>query len=310
MSYALDSISLFDAVPAATSFKVTTGELPTGAEVTGDDAGALYETSLSLTGFAPVCSFTTKAINSLLGFCGIGGQCVGSGFPVTQFDAFNRKLDDCDAPLSGTPHMRHRVVKGLLRLGTLTADRNVDATLSATLDAFSDGTNAPVAETDGVALPTTFASERYRLGICKIANVQFPEVEGVAIAYNAEIDTKEPALGSIWPESAGVITVRPAITFRGRDLSRVKATLIELGANGATHANTVVQLARLESGASYYDFASSNHLSITAAGLAVPTSLFSGSAGSRSTNEITLTGHHDGTNVPILHTVGAYAASP
>ena len=287
----------------STHMNLSQSDFPTNAEVTDDDSGSLYAEAQALTGFAPVGSGTTSAIKSLLSNIGVSGQCVQSGASIEVADIIQRALGNCDNPLSGTPHFRHRVTRGLILPDTLTMSRNQDAKLSFSLHTFTDNSgNAPVAETDGVAAVTPIVSERYRLAVSKIAGVQFPEIEEVNLTFNIEITPKEPKLATISPLTAGVLTVRPVYLLRGRDLTRVKAGLIELGANGATHANTIFQLARIESAASFYAPGTSNHITATSYGVAVPANLASGSARSRSTNEIRLEAGFDGTNAPIVFT--------
>lgn len=298
--YTIGAVELFDSVPTGTAINVTDGDFPTEAEVSDDGAGELYATGLSLTNFSPVASWTTKNIAALLGFVGLNGQCVGSSQDVTQVDVFSRKLETCKNPLDATPHLRHRVTTGLLRLGSLSMPRGGDATISAMLDTFTDGTNAPVAETDGVALPTSIVSTRFTLGRSKIAGVVFTEIDSIDLSFNVGISDKSPGLGAIWADSAGVLTVRPVLTLRGRDLSRVKDTLIKLGANAASHANTTIQLIKRSTATSFVSFAASEHIAITLAGLAVPANLANSSTGNRSTNEIRLPAAFDGTNAPVL----------
>lgn len=298
--YTIGAIELFDSVPTGTAINVSDNDIPTEAEVSDDGAGELYATGLSLTGFSPVANFTTKNLAALLGFVGLNGQCVGASQDVTQVDVFHRKLETCKDPLTATPHLRHRVTTGLLRLGSLSMPRGVDATLSAILDTFTDGTNAPVAETDGVALPTSIVSTRFTLGRSKIAGVVFTEIDSIDLSFNVGISDKSPGLGAIWADSAGVLTVRPVLTLRGRDLSKVKSTLIKLGANAAAHADTVIQLIKRAGANSFVDFGTSEHIAITLAGLAVPDNLANASAGNRSTNMIRLPCSFDGTNAPVL----------
>lgn len=292
--------------------KLSQVDEPTNSEVTDDGSGTIYAEHLSLTGQKPEANGTTGAIGTLLSQIGLNGQCIGSGKTITSADIIYRKVGTCDVPLGGTPHMRHRYSKGLITLQTLSASRNQDASLAFKLKGLSDAGGAPVAITDGVAQPGTPVEERYRLAICKFADVQFPEIESVSVAYNIELTPDDPALtGVIWPSDVGVIAVRPVFTIQGRDLSQVKATLIELTGNGATHLNTTFQLARLEDSASYYDFADNQHIEMTLAGLIVPDNLGSASARSRASNTLTLTTAFDGTNAPIVATIGtSISATP
>jgi len=302
--YTIGAATFTDSGATDVHVKMTTIDLAANAEVTGDDSGGLYEEAHSLTGFGPTATLTSKALSTILGLIAIDGECIGATKDITQFDVISRKLETCEAALGGTPHMRHRVDTGILRLGTLTADRNTDATISVLMDAFTDGTNAPMAEADGVAMVTPLVDERYRLGLCKIAGVQFPDIEGISIEYNVSLTDKGPSLGSIWPDSAGVLTVRPVLVVRGRDLSKVQSGFIELGATAATHANTTLQFIKLENSGSYETFGDSVHISLTVAGMVVPEMVVSASAGGAATDELRVPLIHDGTFNPIVQTLG------
>jgi len=256
-----------------------------------------------VTGLAPVASGTTSSLKTLLSALGLTGQCVQSGATVEVADVIERALGDCDNPLGGTPHYRKRVTRGLIIPDTLTMPRNTDASATFQLHTFTDSSgNSPVAITDGVAAPAGVVSERYRLAISKIGNVQYPEIENILLTHNVELTPKEPKLATTTPETAGVLTVRPQFVLHGRDLTRVKTGLQELAGNGATHANTLIQLARIESGASFFAPGTSNHITMSAFGVSIPTNLGTGSGRGRVTNEIRLNCGFDGTNAPIVFT--------
>jgi hypothetical protein len=297
--------------PTTTHLGLTNVDFPTNVEVSDDDSGTLYPQFQSITGFAPVASLTTKNVTRMISMIGLNGTCVGAGKLITQVDVVSRKLETCQTALGATPHMRDRVTTGLLRLATLSASRGQDATMSAILDTFTDGTNGPVARTDGVALPTPVFSERLTLGQLAIAGVVYPDVESVSLEFNVSISEKTPALGFVWPDSAGVLTVRPVLTLQGRDLSKVTAALLAFSANAAAHANTKIQLIRRLSGGAFAPFASAVHTAITMAGLVVPDNLVSASANQRGTHTLRLLGHDDGTNAPVLfNTAIAYDTTP
>jgi hypothetical protein len=310
--YTGGSLTVVETGPVTTHLGLNNVDYPTNAEVSGNDSGSLYEEFQAVTGFAPVANFTTKSIAELIGMIGLNGQCVGATKAITQVDVVSRKLETCQTALGATPHMRDRVTTGLLRLGTLNADRGQDATISGILDTFTDGTNAPVARTDGVAMPTPLTVERFTLGLCAIAGVTYPEVEGVSLDFNVAISEKTPALGAIWPESAGVLTVRPVLTLRGRDLAKVTTALLAFTSNEAAHANTVFQLIRRKNAGAFESFASAVHMRFTMAGLIVPENLVSASANQRATHSIRLAGALDASsNAPVLFNLAiAYDTTP
>jgi hypothetical protein len=311
MEYTVGCLSVVQTGPVTTHLGLTNVNFPTNAEVSGNDSGAKYEEFQSITGFAPVATLTTKAIAKMLGMVGLDGTCVGTGKPITQVDVISRKLETCQTALGSTPHIRDRVTTGLLRLGTLTAPRGGDATITSILDTFTDGTNGPVARTDGVAMPTPIFTERFTLGQLAIAGVVYPDVDSVSIDFNVSISDKTPALGFVWPDSAGVLTVRPVLTLQGRDLSKVTAALMAFSANDAAHANTKIQLIRRLKGGIFAPFGNTVHIAITMAGLVVPDDLVSASANQRANHTLRLLGHDDGTNAPLMFSVAvAYDTTP
>jgi hypothetical protein len=289
----------------------TSVDFPLNVEVSGNDSGSLYEEFQALTRVDPVATITTKNIAQILSLIGLGGQCVGSAFDVTAVDVITRRTSDCQNALGGTPHIRDRVSAGLLTLGTLSATRGQDATITAMLDAITDGSNAPVARTDGVALPSPIVAERFTLGLPAIAGSTFPEIEDVSIEFGITKTEKTPSLGSIWTDAIGVLTVRPVVTFRGRDLSKVTNALIAAGASGATHLNTVIQLIARQSAGSFVDFGDSEHITITVNGLVAPENLVSASAGQRATTSLRLAASYDGSNAPLVFDLAAqYDTTP
>jgi hypothetical protein len=310
--FTVGCLTVVETGPTTTHLGLNQVDLSAGVDVSGNDSGTFYEEFQSIMSVSPVATGTTKAITELGSMAGLNGQCVGSGKAITQVDVISRKLETCQTALGGTPHTRDRVTTGFLRLNTLSAPRGQDATMSFTLDALTDGTNAPLARTHGVALPSPITTERLTLGQCLIAGVVWPEIESVSIDFNVNTSEKMPALGAIWPESIGVLTVRPVITVTGRDLSKLTQALLDFSSgSSATHANTIIQLIRRASGAAYAAFAGSVHTSITAAGIIIPENLVSASANQKATNSIRIPCHYDGTNAPILFNFAtAYDTTP
>jgi len=308
--YTIGQFSFYDAVPSEDAIRVSSINIPTNADVSTDDTGEIFDQAHSLVGWAPEVTVTSKSIDKVLSYIGITGQCVGSGQAVTQCDAFGRRLQTCKDTFGASSHMRYRVVEGLLVLGSLTAERNADASIDFMLHTFTDGTNAPVQETDGVALPSSVTGTRFRLGQCSIGGVEMSELESVQIDFGVSLTPKEPALGAIYPESLGVLMVRPEITLRGRDLAKIKAAVFPLGASATTHVNTKIQLIKLEDSGSFVDFATAEHITLSAAGMLTPEQLMTSSVNSRSTNELRLRTIDDGTNAPIIHSLGAYDTTP
>lgn len=311
--YSNGVVIFYDESAVATNLGgITNIDIPTNAEIVSDDGGGIYDQSLSITNYAPVANVTTKSIKTVLQQIALDGQCVlPSPEPVTRVDVIGRALKTCQESLSENPNIRYRVDRGLLRLNALTADRGQDVTLSFILDTLTDGTNEPVGITDGVAMPASVVAEQYTLGLCRIGNVLMPEIEGISIDFQVTTTEKTPQLASIWPDSIGVIKVRPMLSFRGRDLSRVKATLLEQAGTAGTHVNTIIQLVKRKNNGSFELAASGLHIALTMNGLIVPENLMSASGTSRATNTIKMQCSFDGTNVPLVGNLSAnYDTTP
>lgn len=284
--------------------------IATNANVIGNDEGEFYDRTLSLAGFAPVATITTKNLAAVRDIIGLAGQCVGTGLAVTQVDLFYRRTSDCQTTLGSTPHIRDRVTTGLLVLSSRDSSRGQDSTITFTLYALSDGTNAPISRTDGVALPTTISAAQYTMGLPMIAGVEYPEVESYSVNYGNNVDT-DPAIGLIWPTVAAVRSVRPVITFRGRDLSKIGSAFVAAGFDNPTHADTLLQDIKRINAGTFESFASAVHFAETAAGMLVPDDLVNISANQRGTHTLRLQTSYDGTNAPIVvDTTSAYDSSP
>lgn len=309
--YTTGCLTVVETGPVTTHLGLTQYDLASNAEVSGNDSGSLYEEFQAVTGFSPVATFTTKALSELISMIGLNGQCVGATKAITQVDLITRKIETCQTALGATPHIRDRVTTGLLRLGTLSAARGQDATLTGILDTLTDGTNAPLARTDGVAMPTPIVAERFTLGLPAIAGVTYPDIDNVSIEFNVGVTENTPALGAIWRDTIGVLTVKPVLTITGRDVSKITTALMAFTANEATHANTTIQLIRRLNAGAFVAFATTTHIEITAAGLVVPEMLVSASANNRASTTLRIPCHFDGTNAPILFQLAsAYDTTP
>lgn len=286
-------------------------DVSANAELTADDGGSLYDKSLSITQLAPTASLSSKAIAAILGIIGLDGQCVGAGQLVTRVDVIARALKDCKTTLSGTPHYQLACQAGLLRLGSLTANRGEDATITVLLDALTDGTNAPLVETDGVAMPSNILAAQYTLGVCSIGGVTFDDIDGVSIDFGVNTSGKTPALASIYPDTIGVESVRPKLTLRGRSINKMKAAAIPLTGKAAAHANTKVQLVKRANQGAFVANGTAQHITLTFYGMVVPDQVLSASGKNRASNSLMLQAADDGTNAPIvISTSATYNPTP
>lgn len=309
--YTLGCISLFDGGGSPTHISASSVSIDANTQVSGNESGSFYEEFQSVVGFDPTVSVTSKCVGELLGWIGLAGQCVGPAFDVTRFDAITRQIADCQNALGGTPHIQDRFDNGLLTLGSLGADRTGDAALTVMFDAITDGTNEPITRTDGVALPTPVVAQRYALGLPAFGGTTFPDTENWSLEFGISKTEKSPSLGSIWTDSIGVLTVRPVLTIRNRDISKLTQSLLAAASDSATHLDTKLQLIARKNAGAFEDFGDSVHIGITIAGLLTPQSIVNAASNQRATNELRIAASYDGTNAPILFDLtSTYDTSP
>lgn len=293
---------------AATIGSITSVNIPQNVEAVPDDSGSIYDEGMAVTTHMPVAQVTTKSIAELLDVVGVAGQCfiigVGSGVSV-----FGKNRGDCLNDVNATDHTRYRFRNGLLRLGTLTAARGSDATISFTVDGITDGTNAPMDIDHDQALPATLVKEQFEIGICKVGNVQF-RPESVSIDFGQQEQKPKSLAPVVWPERIAVRKVQPVVTLTGIDPQIIGSAGINTYGS-ATHANTTIQLVKRLSGGTYVASASLLHVVFTIAGLVIVDDPFSASGQDDATTSLRIRAIHDGTNVPILYdTTSAFTVSP
>lgn len=279
---------------------ITNLSVPENLETSGDDAGLLYEYSRSIVTHMPVPTFTSKHIAAVLNLIGLGGTCINSSPPTTPgVRLYGRRQADCkDNPGSSTNAM-HTVTDGLAILGSLTAERGQDATISVEIHALTDGTNAPVVSVYNQSLPT-FANAQFTLGESMVAGIRVPESSGVTIEFGCTISDKTPALGFVWPDTVAVRRVMPKIRVRGFDLAQIASGSLNPAGFSCTHVNTIIQLIKRENKGTFVAAGTSEHIAISMDGMGSVQTRMDASGNSDATQEVQIEAMHDGTNVPIL----------
>lgn len=279
---------------------ITSMSIPENIETAGDDAGLLYEYARSVINHAPVPTFTTKHIALVLDLIGLGGQCINSNPPTTPgVRLYGRRQADCKNNPSASTNAMHTITDGLMILGSLSADRGQDATISVEIHAITDGTNAPVVSVYNQALPT-FAHAQYTLGESMIAGIRVPETAGVSIEFGLAISDKSPAFGSVWPDTVAARKVLPKIRPRGFDLAQIASGSLDPEGFSCTHANTIIQLIKRANKGKFVAAGTSEHIAISFDGLGTVGTRMDASGNADATQEVMIEPQHDGTNVPIL----------
>jgi hypothetical protein len=285
-------------------------DIPSNVETVADDAGQIYDEGQAITQFAPVANVTTKSIAEVLSVIGVAGQCFIDGSGAPGVEVFGKNRGDCLTDVEANQHTRYLFPNGLLMLGTLQASKGSDATISFIVHGITDGTLSPMAIAHNQTLPASLIRGQWEVAICKIAGTVF-KPEDVTLNFGQRETKRRPLAPLIWPETIAVEKVQPVATFRGLDIGLIGSAGIDVTGESATHANTVIQLVKRLTGASYEAAATTVHITFTMAGLVIVTNPFSASGQNDATVDVEVRGIHDGTNVPVLINIAsAYDSTP
>lgn len=292
---------------------VTDMHVRTGTETMSDGSGDLYDQTRSLEKQIPEAMLTFKSLASVLTYVGLAGYCLSTDGSHLGAKLYGNVLGDCAAPPAATDNIKYTAGKGLLVLGTLTANRGADATISVAVHMITDGTNAPFSGVySGVTLPTPLLIQQFTLGVCKVGAIVLTDLESVSIDFGVQITEKTPQLGGVWPNTVGVKKITPVVRLNGFN-PRVldDSTGIPLLGKQASHANTLIQLKKRVGYAAFVGDGTAQHIAITVNGMATVDDAFQASANSEATNSIKVEGVHDGTNVPVIFNLAStYLPSP
>ncbi len=287
----------------------------TNTQTITDDSGDIYDDVISIASQIIDAEVEFKCIDTILTYIGLAGYCISSDGSHPGLDLFGRILGDCKSPPASTDNVRYRFPLGLMCIGRISARRGADVSITVMVKPLTDGTNAPMSGTNSsVTLPTRsgLARNLFTLGACKVGAIVLNDFDSLTIDYGIALSAMTPQQGSVWPDSVGVRKIQPVATFTGFD-PRVldDSTGIPLLGKQAAHANTLIQFKKRLGYSSFVPDVTTAHITGTMNGMAYVTDVFSGSGNGEATQAIVVKGIHDGTNVPLLWTIGAaYDSTP
>lgn len=280
-----------------------------GTETASDDSGSLYDETRSIVRQYPTISLTTKAIAGSIDLWGIPGTCI-DGTPTLV--AYGNVLGDCNNPPLSTDNAMYTVNRGLVSIGSLSAARGEDATLTWMVDAITDGVNQPILpDYDGNTLPTSLAKGQWTIGAISIGDLVLTDIASISLDFGVQKTQKTPALGSIWPDSIAVRKVQPTLTVSVFDIRFWHDSLLPSLGKVALHADTIIQLKKRANLTTFVADGTAEHITFTMGGIILPTNVFSGSGNGEAAGTIIVQGVHDGTNVPVtVDTTTIYDPTP
>jgi hypothetical protein len=218
--------------------------------------------SPSMAAVATVSPEVTFGTNDIGRFFGIASPTAGlgikSGNTYTGVEAYYQLKDDLGLRGGANTGIKATGVKAILVPQTLEVAHGSEAKLTATmLWVSADGSTIPIAYTNLVTVPVSFAGEKWTMGGVVANGATIPGVERVTIDFGITIEAKSGE-GRPYPSYATIGELVPRITCVTPNVD-VMATYSPGGVKLTTGA--IVYLRKMQDGTIPYDDASNVHLS-------------------------------------------------
>ena len=289
---------------------VTTSAINPNPQVVQDYAdGGIHPTRTTIQSFAEELSFTTTNIDKALDLIGSIGNCIEDGSSVVIYYAL---LSACaKGPAAGSVHRRVTISQtgsdaGLVHPGSFSCDHRGDASYSFMIKPKSDGVNSPLVIEDSVALPAALLTSvdnqnRYTIGPVTLESVAYDGVKQLSCELGIAI-TRESADSEIFDEFIAIEKTATKISLSGINPKWITAANID--GSVITHANTEIILRKRAGAAGFVAPVTAEHISLTLAGLVVPTNVASSNDQQPVQTGIDIYAEFDGTNVPLVVQTG------
>lgn len=285
--------------------------VPANTDVRGGaTSGTLYSEHESIAAQRPEIAFTSVAsIATALNTVGLLGRDLTAGVN-TGLAAYLVKRQKGGSYASGAAHRRYRMASGIIVPTSLRASFQEDARLSYRAVAIYDGVNAPLAEQDSQSIPSgAVRNERFSLYSVSIGGTTFDAATSVEVDFGVGVILSEGATGNlselVWPTHVAINSVQPVITIGGIDPEWVSGLNVPLLGRQASHASSVIRLARRKHGSTFYATNEAQHIRLTYAGLSYVDQVVTASDKANGTVSLMIRTIHDGVNVPLVITTGS-----
>lgn len=262
-------------------------------------SGAVYPQHMAIVGQKPMADFSSYCLSQCLDAIALTGKSISA--MATGLDLYAYKHTHGGGRDTGATHRKYTIADGLIVPNRISCDHRGDALISYNVLSTWDGTNAPIIEADTVSVPTAESDdERFTIGKCTIGGVLIPDIRSWELDFGITAQT-DGADSDIYDTHASIVECKPVLTLRGIDVEWLKAANIPLVGKAATHANTTIYLRkRLQTAAGYVADGTSEHISMTMAGLAWIDDVYTARNGSPAECSLRLAAKFDGTNAPIV----------
>lgn len=221
-------------------------------------AGELQPTWLGQDVLAPVISFTTTEIATVLASLTLKGRKIDG----TGVACYLKQLDEGGTRKTGANHMKLNVTEGMIIPRTISAtDGGGAATLTCDIVTTYDGTNLPIVVSDSQSISATpTADEAYTAGPVNVNGTALSGVQSTNIdCGNQEVVLKGD--GEISPTFVALMSHAPSATV----VTAKTSILATLGIDGAVQSGTdsIIYLRKMAEGGGRVADATEEHIKLT-----------------------------------------------
>ena len=280
-----------------------------GIQTIGPDSGNPYDETKFIGQQQPTMDFSAVALESLLGELSLlTGLCVLSDGSHPGVEMYGQGHDPCGTSgrTAGSTNMKVTAALGHALITQVGGGRNEDATAALQVMALSDGATEPTAAVYNAALPASpVVDEAFIVGAPTVAGqaLSADSVQSVTVETGIQIE-QISAIDEIWPTAVDIIKVRPIIRITLDDPTILDAAKIKYQGVAATHANTFVTFVKRDPFGGLKSKALTEHIKITAAGIAYVDTHYNASGSGTGTVDIVIECIETGGAVPLVVTTG------
>jgi hypothetical protein len=264
-------------------------------------AGSPYALNTTIKSQKPSMKFSTRDIKKAIDTFGLLGLTIaGATNPgLEMWKAFI----EAGVTKSGSFHKKTRMPAGRAVIRKLMINHQDDAQADCEAMSTYDGTNLPfIPSAANQALPGTPADPaRHTLYNVTFGGVAIPGVTSIDIDFGLTIDMIS-ADSDIYDTYLLLSKIQPTLTIKTlRPGLFLTSSGVPLSGLAGTHANTKIQLRKRATGTTpFVADATTEHISITTAGILTIETAFNSSAFKRGEITYKITSRFDGTNTPLV----------
>ena len=268
----------------------------------GDDSA--YNSFLSANIIAPVATFTTKAIATAAGVCGVAGLDITSNNVAIYF----QQRASGSIREGASKHVKLLMTKGIMVPTTLSGDQ-ARGSLSYQIFVIWDGTNSPLQKSINQSLPSidatdeSFVSSEVYEGGSLIGDVVSMELN-----FGLQVVTEQTD-GNEYPDLAYIQTVQPGGSIVTNNLDYIDTVGSEGKRILGTGGEVECFFKRKTDGVKRYANGTANHIKVAMTKGMIKPGQVGGSHGGKATLTLVLEPVYDESNPPFTLTTGTAIAT-